>query len=726
MGIYSEVIRKRDENNRLLEDYADRSLWKNGNALRPEDAVSDAQSAVLFILDKFSLAANRQYGMRDVETMIETLLDPLDIMFDYVDAVPDHRESKTKYMLAFREDGRAVALFPSLFGYRYYCPSDSSSGFATKQYCGKLKRGCYVFHRPLPEGSGTVWTFATYVLQTLDAWSILRLIAATCLSTLLGLVIPTISQWVYKAYIPNPTDTGAWFALALALYLSVIVARAALGTIKSAILSAAKVRVSTSVQSAVMARTLSRPLSFFQNTTSGRISTRINNCTKLSEMLLDIVMDVLLNLSFSLAYLFQLSSLEPRLFLPAIIFLGLRIIVSVSSGITNMVNQSKQMKADVDSNGFMNSTIRGIQKIKVTGSEQIVYAQWSDHYREQLSYTYRKPFFLKYNGDIMAALTTLATVALLWQAMRSGLTSGDYMTFTAAYALIVTAVAGLTDIMQNMFLVRALCQNVSPLLEHGGQARRTTEYVHKLKGQIRAENIHFAYPGDPRGCLDGVDMWIDPGEKIAIVGESGCGKSTFLKILMGMEKPDEGNVFYDGESLTILNMKSLRRCIGSVFQFSRLFPGTIFENVCLGNGGHPNEDKVWAALDFVGLGDYVRDLPLKLETEISESNSCGFSGGQRQMLLLARAVLNHPSVMILDEATSALDNMSQEHVLRNIRGMRATVIMVAHRLSTVANFDRIVMFANGKIVEEGSYEALMQQNGAFAALVRKQVIGKSN
>jgi ABC-type bacteriocin/lantibiotic exporter with double-glycine peptidase domain len=355
-----------------------------------------------------------------------------------------------------------------------------------------------------------------------------------------------------------------------------------------------------------------------------------------------------------------------------------------------------------------------------------VYAQWSEHYRKQLFYTYRKPFFLKYNGDIMAALTTLATVVLLWQAMRSGLTSGDYMTFTSAYALIVTAVAGLTDIMQNMFLVRALCQNVAPLLEKGDQARRTTEYVHRLKGQIRAENIHFAYPGDPRGCLDGVDMHIMPGEKIAIVGESGCGKSTFLKILMGMEKPDDGNVFYDGESMTGLNTKSLRRCIGSVFQFSRLFTGTIFENVCLGNGGHPDEDKVWAALDFVGLGDYVRDLPLKLDTEISESNSCGFSGGQRQMLLLARAVLNHPSVLILDEATSALDNMSQEHVLRNIRGMRATVIMVAHRLSTVAGFDRIIMFANGKIVEEGSYQALMELDGAFATLVRKQLIQKSN
>ena len=726
MGIYSDVIRKRDENNRLLEEYADRSLWKNGDALRPEDAVSDAQSVVLYILDKFGLAANRQHGMVDVETMIETLLDPLDIMYDYMDVVPDFRERKTKYMLAFREDGKAVALFPSLFGYRYYCPSDSSSGFATKKYCGKLKKGCYSFHRPLPEGSRTVWTFAQYVLRTLDTWSIFRLVAATGLSTLLGLAIPAISEWVYKTYIPNPTEAGAWFALALALYLSVVVARATLGTIKSAILSSAKIRVSTSVQSAVMARILSRPLSFFQNTTSGRISTRINNCTRLSEMLLDIVMDVLLNLSFSMAYLFQLRNLEPALFLPAVIFLGLRIIVSVFSAITNMVNQSKQMKADVDSNGFLNSTIRGIQKIKVTGSAQIVYAQWSEHYREQLFYTYRKPFFLKYNGDIMAAMTTLATVVLLWQAMRSGLTSGDYMTFTSAYALIVTAVAGLTDIMQNMFLVRALCQNVAPLLEKGDQTRRTTEYVHRLKGQIRAENIRFAYPGDPRGCLDGVDMHIMPGEKIAIVGESGCGKSTFLKILMGMEKPDDGNVFYDEESMMGLNTKSLRRCIGSVFQFSRLFPGTIFENVCLGNGGHPDEDKVWAALDFVGLGDYVRDLPLKLDTEISESNSCGFSGGQRQMLLLARAVLNHPSVLILDEATSALDNMSQEHVLRNIRGMRATVIMVAHRLSTVAGFDRIIMFANGKIVEEGSYQALMELDGAFAALVRKQLIQKSN
>jgi ABC-type bacteriocin/lantibiotic exporter with double-glycine peptidase domain len=306
--------------------------------------------------------------------------------------------------------------------------------------------------------------------------------------------------------------------------------------------------------------------------------------------------------------------------------------------------------------------------------------------------------------------------------MGSGLSSGDYMTFASSYALIVTAVCNLTDIMQNMFLVYALSQNIRPLLDGGNQAPRITEYVHKLRGEIRAENISFAYPGDHKGCLDGVTISVRPGEKVAIVGESGCGKSTLLKILMGMEKPDEGNVFYDGESINALNHKSLRRCIGSVFQFSRLFPGTIYDNVCLGNRSCHDDAKVWAALDFVGYGDSVRKLPLQLQTEISEANSNGFSGGQRQMILLARAVLDRPSVLILDEATSALDNLSQEYVLSNIKSLRSTVIMVAHRLSTVAGFDRIIVLKDGRIAEEGNYAELMSRGEVFATLVRKQLI----
>lgn len=165
----------------------------------------------------------------------------------------------------------------------------------------------------------------------------------------------------------------------------------------------------------------------------------------------------------------------------------------------------------------------------------------------------------------------------------------------------------------------------------------------------------------------------------------------------------------------------MRRCIGSVFQFSRLFPGTIADNIAFGNEEAADEEKIWEAADQAEIGDYIRTLPLKLETEISESNSSGFSGGQRQRILLARAIMSHPRVLILDEANSALDNVTQAKVLDNICKMNATIVMVAHRLSTVEHFDRIIMLEDGRIAEEGPYQELMEKDGKFAQLVRRQM-----
>ena len=181
-------------------------------------------------------------------------------------------------------------------------------------------------------------------------------------------------------------------------------------------------------------------------------------------------------------------------------------------------------------------------------------------------------------------------------------------------------------------------------------------------------------------------------------------------------------MYYDGKPMQSLNRKSLRRCIGSVFQFSKLIPATIAGNIAFGHEEYADEEKLWEAADLASIGDYIRTLPLKMETEVSETNSSGFSGGQRQRLLLARALLNRPSVLFLDEATSALDNVTQKQVLDNIGKLRSTVVMVAHRLSTVEGFDRIILLENGVIAEEGSYAELIRKNGSFARLVRKQMI----
>ena len=207
-----------------------------------------------------------------------------------------------------------------------------------------------------------------------------------------------------------------------------------------------------------------------------------------------------------------------------------------------------------------------------------------------------------------------------------------------------------------------------------------------------------------------------------IVGKNNSGKSTLLKILLGLETPDEGTVYYDNKSINTLNLKSLRRCIGSVFQFSKIFPGTISSNVTFSAQKEVSEEDVWRAVDQAAIGDYIRTLSLQLDTEISESNSCGFSGGQRQRILLARAFLNKPNVLILDEATSALDNVTQNQVLEAIGKMKCTVIMVAHRLTTVINSDRLYFISDGKVLAEGSHKELLENCEEYRQLYGEETV----
>lgn len=720
MGLYTDSIREKEKNNIKLEKYADEALLKNKVMVRIEKDTEDAQTAVLYILDHFKIKVNRVYGLNNINEMLETLLDPLGTMYDYVESTIDICRRRTEYILAFREDGKSVVLYPSLRGYRYYCPSDDSRGIATMKYCQALNNGCYIFHRPLEEKEALLSTFILNVIKTLTFRDIIKIVIAIGLSTFLGLFIPKISRWVYKEYIGNRVLSG--FVFFLTLYILVGISRGIINLIKTMILSETRVRISMKTQSAIMAKILYKPQSFFTNTTSGRLSTRINSCGRLSDMIVTVFIDVLLNFAFSIAYIFQLKNMEPTLFMPAIIFLLIKIVFSYFSAVINAENESKLLDANVENSGFLYSSIRGIQKIKGMGAENTIYSKWAETYRKILSYTYQQPFVVKHNQEILSFLSTGATIFILTICVFKNISSEDYMTFLSSYTLIVAVVSSLTDIMQNLFLMQTLSNNIRPIFETQNEQVECLEYVRNLRGSIRVEDIHFAYGDDPRGCLRGVSIDIKPGEKVAIVGESGCGKTTLLKVILGLENASKGEVFFDGKSINSLNMKSLRRHIGSVFQFSKVFPGTIADNVVFQASEPVSEDRIWEAVDKAAIGDYIRNLPLKLDTEISESNSSGFSGGQRQRILLARAFLNKPRILILDEATSALDNLTQNKVLETINNLNTTVIMVAHRLSTVIGFDRIIMLEDGEIVEEGTYESLMAKNDKFAELVRKQLV----
>ena len=704
-----------------MEKDADQSLIKNRIISQIETPVDEAQAALLFILQTFGISAERLYGLDRIDFLLDSMLSPLGIMYEPVDDVANHAAKKSEFILAFRDDDHAVALIPGKTGYRCYTPSDSTMKRADSWCFKSLKPSGYVIYRPFAEGKTVTDRFISSIFTAMSGSDILRLLAATGLIVLLGLAIPQINRWVYKDYIEKSTYSTSVLLTMMIIYLSVTLARAAFTFVKTTMLSETKVRVSMVVQSAFMAKVMNLPHSFFRNTSSGKTSRRLMSCVRLTDILMDVFMDVLLNMTFSIVYLFQLRFLSPELFTPALVFIGLKLLFSIISAVLDMINTAKQLNVDMDYMTFLNSALKGIQKVKSMGSETIIYSKWAEMYRKKLSLTYNQPFLLKYNSEIISAITLTTTGALLYSSCIHGLTGEDYLTFTSSLTLIMTVTQSIMDIMGNLFLTQSLCDNVAPIIRAEREDTQSATYLYSLKGNIRAESLCFSYDDGVGGRLRDISFSIRRGEKVAIVGESGCGKSTLLKLLIGMEKPDSGTVFFDDKPLSDLNQKSLRRCIGSVFQFSRVFPGTIADNVSFGSGGLATEKEIWEALDAAVIGDHIRSLPLQLDTEVSESVSSGFSGGQRQRLLLARAFLRKPRVLILDEATSALDNVTQKTVLENIRSMHATVVMVAHRLSTVKEFDRIIMMDKGCIIEEGTYEELMEQNGSFANLVRKQL-----
>ena len=218
--------------------------------------------------------------------------------------------------------------------------------------------------------------------------------------------------------------------------------------------------------------------------------------------------------------------------------------------------------------------------------------------------------------------------------------------------------------------------------------------------------------------VDGMSLKIKAGEYLAIVGTTGCGKSTLMRLLLGFETPERGAIYYDGKDMCGLDLQSLRRKIGAVTQDGSLFQGDIFSNISI-SAPQLTLEEAWEAAEVAGMADTIRAMPMGMHTIISEGQG-GISGGQKQRLMIARAVAPKPKILMFDEATSALDNKTQKQVSDALDHLKCTRIVIAHRLSTIRHCDRILVLDKGKIMEEGTYDQLIEKNGLFAELVARQ------
>lgn len=406
-----------------------------------------------------------------------------------------------------------------------------------------------------------------------------------------------------------------------------------------------------------------------------------------------------------------------------------------------VIAQRQMTQAKNATQGILQQIFTGLVKFRVRGAEEQAYHLWGEKFAAEWKWDYAVRWLKNYNTIIAAVQPVLLSLLLYYFGIRelanaaadaaaqanpintalgesTALTVAGFIAFQAAYSAFNTSMNAVIPVIEQLSIVRPLLENLKPVLETEPESSDERPDAEVLSGAVEVRDLRFAYePGLPE-VLKGVSFRIAAGEHVAIVGKSGCGKSTLIRLLLGFEKPLGGAVYYDGQDLAEINAASVRSQLGVVMQNGQLMTGDIFHNIVGVND--LTMDDAWAAAEAVGIAQDIREMPMQMQTIISEG-STNISGGQRQRILLARALAMKPPIIICDEATSALDNRSQAIVTNSLDKMKATRIVVAHRLSTIRNADRIIVLDKGRVAESGTFDELVAMNGIFTSMVKRQL-----
>ena len=724
MGWFDEQIRQRVQND---DDVLSDAYARIANAVIGKKKIevlfqSDremATRAVGEILKYYRVRARKiPESMESSKEILDYLLRPSGILRREVKLTDRWWKDATGAMLGTRKDGSVVALIPGrLKGYSIVDPANDSREDVNAKTAKELSVEALCFYKPFPQKSIGIKEVAKYVISLLRPRDYVWMIALTGVVTLVQTIGPRITQIVYDQNFLNLGNRLLLISFILVMLLSEM-SRQMFDLVKTIFSQNIQAQLNLQVESAAMMRILSLPISFFSRFNSGELTTRVSAVTSVCSTISSTFFSVLLTAAFSLVYLVQIFHFAPSLLLPSLAITLLTAGLSLATALIQMGVTQRRMENDSKETGMVLALLNGIPKIKVAGAEKRAFARWARCYAPSAQLTYNPPFLVKMNGPISQMITLGGTVIMYYFALRGGVSSADYMAFNSAYAIMSGAFTGLVGAAAAVAGVRPALNMAKPLFETAPEMQEDKEVLERLGGSIEINHVSFRYSDTMPYVLQNLSLKIKKGEYVAIVGRTGCGKSTLLRLLLGFEKPQKGGIFYDGRDIQMLDMKSLRRRIGVVLQAGNLFQGNIYSNIAISNPSMTVDD-AWKAAEMVGMKEDIEHMPMGMNTLIQEGGG-GISGGQKQRLMIARAIAGNPSILMFDEATSALDNITQKIVSDSLDTLKCTRIVIAHRLSTIRNCDRILMMDSGKIVEQGTYEELIEKGGLFAKLVERQ------
>lgn len=657
-------------------------------------------------------------GDEGIAQIVEGSLAPTGLMARPVRLSRGWHKDAVGAFVGFTEEGVPVALLPRIRGgYSVLLPTTGAlEPVATTRI--RLKEEAYCFYRPLPARSITMRDLVVYSMRSLDRGDYAFVVLATLAATLLGMLVPTVSQVIFGPVIESG-DTRLLFP-AVSLLLGASVAQLLLSAVRGLVMSRIQTKLTLPLEAAVMMRLLSLPTSFFRGQQTGDLASKLGAITSAASTLQNAILSTSLSSVFSLAYIAQIASFAPALVVPALAIIAATTAFSV---VLVFVRQACSREIYVLSgklSGWQYSIINGIQKIKLSGAETRAFAKWANGYAEIANLEYNGSKLLRYSSAIGTAISLAGTLAIYSASLAGGVTVSEYMAFASAFGMVSAAFSSLTSMAGQLAAVRPNLEGVKPMMDAVPESSEGKRSVRRLSGAFELDHVTFSYDEGERAVLDDLSLSVKAGSYVAVVGKTGCGKSTLMRVLLGFEQPKRGAVSYDRCDLRSLDVRSVRRNIGVVLQDGKLFAGSIYDNIAISCPGLTQQE-AWEAAEMAGLADDIRAMPMGMQTMVTEGGG-GISGGQRQRLMIARAVAGKPRILMFDEATSALDNATQRIVSESLDALKCTRLVIAHRLSTIRHCDRIVLLDHGRIAEDGTYEELMERGGLFAELVSRQQV----
>ena len=622
-------------------------------------------------------------------------------------------------------DEKPVACIPrGQERYTVYYGESGKSEKLTQKIAETVDPNAFVLIRTLPEKALVKRDLIRFGAKSIRKPDMLWITVLGLLGVLIGILLPMLNQKIYDEYIP----LGDYSQL---IQICAVVATFMIGNLFfDMVKKLSEFRVSSHIgydlQNAVYHRVFRLPESFFRLHESADLAQRLEHVDELGTSFFNSVIVGGMAAVFSLLYLVRMITYSKSLagwsILMLVVFTGILFLVSRATIRYDQDIEKRKGTAGAKLFQFLN----GIEKIRLAGAEDRAAHEYLIPYAEQQNYEIGKNRIAALRLVISGAATTLFSMVFYLIVVKKSVTisSGQFVAFNSAFGAFSASVIALIDGLLNLYQMRPIYERVEPLLNTCVEDVGGKEIPAGLSGRVSFNNVVFAYEKNGTNVLNGITLDIAPGDYVGIVGASGCGKSTMIKLLLGFEEPDQGQICYDGKNLKQLDIQAVRRNLGVVLQNGKLIAGSIYENITITAPKTPLKD-VMDVIEKVGLKKDIDQMPMGIHTVLSESAGT-ISGGQQQRILIARAIISHPSILIFDEATSALDNLTQAAISKNLDEMNITRIVVAHRLSTIKNCKRIIVLQEGRIAEDGDYDSLMKKRGLFYQQASRQLVDEGD